>query len=142
MYRLIAFAVCTGLLLGPASCVERKLEIRSEPSGAQVILNGEDAGATPCTVPFMHYGQYGVVLSAPGHHRLRTTMEINAPVYQWIPLDLFFECFFPFTLTDRHQYTFHLKPVKDVRDLTSEETGSYLDRAAEMRRKLKERGGE
>jgi hypothetical protein len=33
---------------------------------------------------------------------------ITAPVYQWVPLDLFFEACWPWTLVDRHVLTYRL----------------------------------
>jgi PEGA domain len=49
------------LLLLPA-CSSRSLTIKSNPSGADVFLDGEYAGVTPVTVPFVYGGQRDVLV--------------------------------------------------------------------------------
>lgn len=105
----VAALLCGGGL-GLNGCVERKLILRSEPTGAKVVLNGDEAGMTPMETHFTTYGVYDVVLSAPSCARLRTTVEVKPPWYETIPLDFFFEHVWPFTLTDRHEFTLALAP--------------------------------
>jgi hypothetical protein len=50
------------LLLVPACGSTRSLTIQSNPSGAQVFLDGEFAGHTPVTIPFVYGGQREIVL--------------------------------------------------------------------------------
>jgi hypothetical protein len=92
-------------------CVERTLVIRSEPPGAHVVLNGDPVGMTPVETPFTTYGVYDVVLSAPTCARLQTRVEVAPPWFETLPLDLFFEHVWPFTLQDRHEVTLTLAPI-------------------------------
>jgi len=107
-------------------CVERVLTIHSEPSGAVVWLNGEEAGVTPLTTSFTWYGTYEVVVRKDGYRTLRTGQPLNPPFYQWPVVDLFTECLLPVTLTDRQEWNFTLQSVESV------EPNELMDRARQM----------
>ena len=63
----VLFAVFLGaFFLGSAGCVERMLQIRSDPSGASVYVNGKPAGTTPLEHSFDYYGTFEVALRAKG----------------------------------------------------------------------------
>ena len=53
-------------LLGLCGCVERELTINTNPSGAVVLLNDEEIGVSPVTVPFNWYGDYNVTIRKQG----------------------------------------------------------------------------
>ena len=108
-------------------CVERLIHVRSEPPGAIIWLNDEEVGATPLTVPFTWYGTYDVVLRKAGHEPLHTTQTARAPVYQWLGIDLLAEVFWPFTITDEHEWEFVLSP------LSAEDPNLLVQRAADFR---------
>lgn len=109
-----ALLCCGGMVLH--GCVERTLLIRSEPTGANVVLNGDAVGVTPVETPFTTYGTYDVVLSAPSCARLRTRVEVTPPWFETLPLDLFFEHVWPFTLRDRHEVTLTLAAANSADD--------------------------
>jgi hypothetical protein len=94
--------------------VERRLFIRSDPPGATVVVNGEPAGATPTRVDFMTYGTFELILAAPGHHRLRRTVEVEPPWWETLPLDLFVETLWPATVIDEHALAFALEPFGEA----------------------------
>ena len=73
--------VCTG-------CVERYITITSQPAGALVYLNDDEAGRTPLTVPFTFYGTYDVRLEADGYKPLWTKQRAKAPWWDTIGVDL------------------------------------------------------
>jgi hypothetical protein len=54
-------ALLSLLLLLPA-CSSRSLTIKSNPTGADVFLDGEYAGVTPVTVPFVYGGQRDILV--------------------------------------------------------------------------------
>lgn len=108
--------LCTGVCLLVAGCVERTLVIRSEPSGARVVVNGRPAGVTPVTFPFETYGTFEVVARLRGHHRLRAEVPAKAPWYEHIPMDYFVESLWPFTVHDVHEVTLSLKPLGSADD--------------------------
>ena len=100
---LVAFVA-----VGLCGCVDRLITVTSKPAGAIVRLNGQEAGATPLTVPFTWYGTYEVVLRKEGYETIRTARKAEAPFYQLPVADLFFECLWPFELTDHHRWEFDL----------------------------------
>ena len=114
-------------LLWLGGCVERLITVNSEPAGALVWLNGEEAGMTPMTVRFQEYGQYEVILRKAGYDTIRTTRAAEAPLYQWPGLDLISECLLPTTLVDEHHWEFELIPNVDT------QLQPLLERAAQLR---------
>lgn len=94
-----------GLLL--TGCVTRTLTIRSEPPGATILLNDKRVGVTPYRQEFQWYGWYRVALVKNGYERLDDRTLIQAPWYQWIPLDLAAELL-PFQLHDSRELEYEL----------------------------------
>jgi len=118
-----------------AGCVERRLFIRSDPAGAEVSVNGQPVGLTPVKVPFVAYGYYDIVASAPGHHRLSKIVEISPPWWEYVPFDFFVEMVWPFRVADEREITLDLVPLSPADD------AGLAAREGEMRRWL-EKGGE
>ncbi len=102
-----------------AGCVERWLEIRSEPSRALVFLDGREVGRTPLRIPMVHYGTHEVLLYAnpsaedegPPLAMASRIITLHAPWYQWFPLDLLTEHLWPGTLVDTHLVEITLPPL-------------------------------
>lgn len=113
-------------------CVERKLTIRSVPTGARVRLDAEDLGETPATVRFEHYGGRDVTLSTPGYYRLHETFRVKPPYYQRFGLDYFFEHLWPWTLEDHQTFTFHLVRIKELETPDRIDTAPIEERQQEM----------
>ena len=108
--RVLAAPLALLLLAG---CVERTVTIRTQPEGARVILNDQDVGLSPVKVPFTWYGDYDIIVRKKGYETLSTNRNIKAPWYQWPFLDLWTECFIPFTIhDDRELDTFVLAPAQ------------------------------
>jgi len=130
MMRLFSkcfFAACFCVTI--SGCVERVIQITSQPPGAIVWLNGEEVGATPVTSEFTWYGRYGVTVRKEGYQTIRAARNVKAPVYQWPILDFFSECFLPFTVKDKHHFHFELDRRDEV-DITQ-----LSDRARHLRDK-------
>jgi len=137
----ILFAVALAAVsLSSVGCVERKLTIGSDPSGALVTLNDVEIGRTPVTVPFTWYGDYDIVLrheknvSTPEnpvmrHYFLHTHQRINAAPSQWIGIDLLSELV-PWTVTDEKFLAFTIPPVSQPTD------AELLQRAAALKARL------
>lgn len=81
----LAAALAAAVLVG---CVERRIVITSDPSGALVELNGVDVGVTPLEVDFTYYGVYDVYVTRPGYEALRTSADASAPWYEWPGIDI------------------------------------------------------
>lgn len=121
-----AFLLLTG-------CVERKLVIRSEPEGALVYLDEEFRGVTPLEVPFTYYADPQIELRKPGFEAQRFLYDLRAPFYQWVPLDLFFEVFYPFTIVDERKIERTLRPAEPVLYADEATQEALLERAQETR---------
>ncbi len=99
-------------LLG-TGCVNRRMTIRSNPPGALVRINGKDAGYTPLSRDFTHYGTYEVSLVKDGFETESLYWDVNAPWYQVPPLDFVSDNLLPFRLTNRHELVRNLT-VKQI----------------------------
>ena len=126
-WQAVALCVAAASLLLLGGCVERTLIIRSDPPGANLIVNGDPRGVAPVEIPFETYGVFEVVASLPRHQRLHTAVPVKAPWYEQIPIDFFAENIWPFTVKDRHEVTLSLKPT-----LPADDTG--IDRREEQLR--------
>jgi len=93
-----------------AGCVERRLTINTEPADALVVLNDEEIGQSPVTVPFSWYGDYNVRISKEGFQTLRTHRRLKGPWYDKFPCDFFAQIVNPKRILDSYEWTFELTP--------------------------------
>ena len=91
-------------------CVQRHIEIHSDPPNAIVFVDGEKKGTTPMKVPFNFYGTREITLIKKGYHIATNFEKIEAPLYQQFPLDFFVEFLYPFPIVDSHKFEYTLKP--------------------------------
>ena len=116
------------LLIGVTGCIERTVTIETEPQGATVFLNDEEVGRSPVRVPFTWYGDYDIVIRKQGYETIQTNDQIRTPWYELPGIDLFTECFIPFTVHDnRVLETFVMSPSAAV------EKEALLESAEELR---------
>jgi len=94
-----------------AGCVERRLTINTQPQGALVVLNDEEIGVSPVTVPFNWYGDYNVRISKEGFQTLKTHRPLKGPWYDKFPFD-FFALLNPKRTVDSYEWTFDLAPLQ------------------------------
>tara|TARA_R110002020_G_scaffold25549_8_gene83065 strand:- start:1479 stop:1955 length:477 start_codon:yes stop_codon:yes gene_type:complete len=121
---LILIVFCLGLGSG---CVSRRLTIRTNPPGALVKLNGKRLGFSPVSTDFTYYGTYEIELVKDGYETETILQKISAPWYQKFPIDFFSDNFSPFQVTNRHEYTWPLRPKKII------PTDDLLNRANQLR---------
>lgn len=103
----VVVAVAAVLLSG---CVERRLTINTKPQGAMVVLNDEEIGQSPATVPFNWYGDYNVRISKEGYETLKTHRRLKSPWYDKFPWDFFAQVISPKKIRDSYEWTFELSP--------------------------------
>ncbi len=106
--------IFVGVLLGLCGCVERELTINTNPSGAVVLLNDEEIGVSPVTVPFNWYGDYNVTIRKQGCETLKTHRKLVSPWYDYFPFDFFAEILYPGRIIDSYEWSFDLKPQKEI----------------------------
>jgi hypothetical protein len=104
---LVVSLLVTVLLAG---CVERRLTITTKPADALVVLNDEEIGQSPVTVPFSWYGDYNVRISKEGFQTLKTHRRLKSPWYDKFPWDFFAQIVNPKRIVDSYEWTFELAP--------------------------------
>lgn len=111
--------VTCGSLAAGCGGVTRQLSVDSQPQGALVYLNNQEAGRTPFTTDIDWYGTYDVVVRKEGFQTLTTKRRVIAPWWLWPPFDLIAELA-PGRPTDRQTMAFTLEaqpttaPVDDI----------------------------
>ena len=112
-----------------AGCVQRTINITSNPEGALVYLNDEEVGRTPCKVPFTFYGVYDVRLQKAGYQTLSTEHKAVAPGHDRIGMDLINELV-PWTSHVILNWHFDLEELAPVDEALT------IDRARQLRAML------
>lgn len=123
---LLALLLGALLCSSMTGCVWRRMTVRSDPPGALVMVDGEEVGYTPCSVPFVYYGTREITLVKPGYETLTTMQKVQTPWYQYFPIE-FFSDMSPTKITDRHVFTYQLQPQAVV------PTNELYDRARSLR---------
>ncbi|MBI5366881.1 MAG: PEGA domain-containing protein [Planctomycetes bacterium] len=107
---LVALLACAGL----SGCVDRKIEVESDPPGADVWVDGKHLGKTPIAIPFTYYGGRDLRLEKEGYQSIRVLHSTTPPVFEYFPVDLVSECIIPFNLHDVKSLRFDLEPVREA----------------------------
>jgi hypothetical protein len=102
---MLILALIPALLGG---CVERRLTINTTPQGATVVLNDQEVGTSPVTVPFNWYGDYWVRVSKDGYETLDTHRDLKAPLHDYFPFDSFAQILYPGRIVDSYEWSFEL----------------------------------
>ncbi|MFN0059775.1 MAG: PEGA domain-containing protein [Planctomycetota bacterium] len=111
--RISVFGL-VGLLCSTSGCVERVLQVRTDPIGARVYVDGHPIGTGPATFRFDHYGTHELLVrlesvgDGPRYRSQVALVTVSPPWYQYFPFDLFVEQLLPFTITDTHEVTIAL----------------------------------
>ena len=116
-------------------CVERRIEITSEPSGALVWVNDQQVGRTPTQAAFLYHGVYDVRVQLDGFEPLVTEAAASPPLYEHAPLDLFAEMA-PARIQNVQKWHFVLEPSLESTLSREELEAGLLERAAVMRGEL------
>jgi len=106
----ILTVVIAGAAVLLSGCVERRLTINTKPQGAMVVLNDEEIGQSPATVPFNWYGDYNVRISKEGYETLKTHRRLKSPWYDKFPWDFVAQVISPKKIRDSYEWTFELAP--------------------------------
>jgi hypothetical protein len=120
---LLIAVVCSS----QCGCVFRRMTVRSDPPGALVMVDGEEVGYTPCSVPFTYYGTREITLVKPGYETLSTLQRVPSPWYQYFPIEFVADNLTPYKITDRQEFNYRLQPQQVV------PTNELYDRARSLR---------
>lgn len=105
--KIIVLLFMAAFYLCGCGSVQREISINTEPAGATVILNDEEIGESPVTVPFNWYGDYNIRITKEGYQSLVTHGNLKAPWYDYFPFDLV-RAVMPGRKVDRYEWAFQL----------------------------------
>ena len=107
---LALFALCAM----QSGCVRRRMTVRSNPPGAQVFIDNQEVGITPCSASFTYYGTRQITLIKDGYRTENLYHRVNAPWYQYPPLDFVTETAVPHEIRDERVVDVQLVPQEVV----------------------------
>jgi hypothetical protein len=93
-----------------AGCVQRRLTIRSNPEGAVAYVDDVEIGTTPVSTDFIYYGTRKIRLVKDGYETLTVMQPVQAPWYQWVPIDFVAENLWPSEIRDERLLDFRMTP--------------------------------
>ncbi len=98
------------LLLSATGCVRRRLTVRTTPPGAQVFIDDQEIGTTPCSSAFVYYGTRKITLMKDGYRTETIYQKIPPPWYEISPLDFLTETVYPLEVRDERIVDVQLVP--------------------------------
>jgi hypothetical protein len=125
---LLVTAVVVLACFWQTGCVRRRMTIRSNPPGAEVYVDDYPIGKTPVSAPFTFYGTRKLRLVRDGYETLNVKQRFPAPWYQYVPIDLIADNFWPWEVRDERVVDLQMEPQKIV------PTDQLLTRAENLRR--------
>ena len=87
MFRPSLLLLLLASLCLSSGCVRRRLTVRTSPPGAQVFVDDQEIGTSPCSSSFVYYGTRKITLMKDGYRTETLYQKINPPWYQIPPLD-------------------------------------------------------
>jgi len=121
---LVLSLVCLGLNTG---CVVRRYTVRTNPPGAQVIVNDEEIGPSPVSKSYTYFGDREITLIKDGFETQTLIQPMPAPWWDNLFTEFFAENVVPFTLRDEREFTYDLQPAQ------TPAANDLLDRAELLR---------
>ncbi|WP_202921517.1 PEGA domain-containing protein [Anatilimnocola aggregata] len=103
------------------------MTIRSFPAGAQVFVDDQEIGTTPCSTAFTYYATRKIMLVKDGYKTETLYHEFTVPWYQYVPLDFINENLNPREIRDERIVDVTLAPQENV------SPEKLLERANNMR---------
>ncbi len=113
--RLVA-VFCAALIgFSTTGCSVAALTVRTNPPGAQVFVDDQEIGTTPCSAPFVYYGTRKITLMKDGY-RTETLFQKNSPavVRDFRRFDFLVENVYPLEQRDERIVDVQLVPEELV----------------------------
>lgn len=125
--RLLIAALFAAQAICSTGCVRRRLTVRTNPPGAQVFVDDQEIGTTPCSSAFVYYGTRKITIMKDGYRTETIFQKIPPPWYEFPPLDLVSENAVPSEIRDERVVDVQLVPQEIMPQQ------KLLDRAAALR---------
>lgn len=113
-----------------SGCVQRRLQIRSQPEGALVSIDRQPVGLTPLSVPFTYNGTRELQLEKEGFKTVRVDQNVRAPWFDKFPISFFSNHFAGREIRDDRIFDFSLEPKEQL------DEGLLFDRANQLRNNI------
>lgn len=134
--RLGAAALWVGALGLLGGCLERRVSVTSDPSGAVVYANDVELGRTPCEASFTYFGAYDVRVEKDGYEPLRAMVKARTPIYEYPPIDLVATAI-PAHIETVVKWNFKLEPALERVQSGEQFEAGLMERAKELRGNIK-----
>ena len=109
--KWLTIALClAALCLAQTGCLRRRLTVRSSPPGAQVFIDDQEVGITPCSTAYTYYGTRKITLIKDGYRTETLYHKVSPPWYEYPPLDFFVETALPYEVRDERMVDVQLVP--------------------------------
>ncbi len=125
--------LCALTVLSATGCVRRRMTIRTNPPGAQVFVDDQEVGTTPCSTGYVYYGTRKVTVIKDGYKTETLYHKFNPPWYQIPPLDFITENLYPREIRDERIIDVTLAPQEIVPE------AALRSRAEGLRRDARDR---
>lgn len=120
----VALLLVSGL--AASGCVRRRMTVRTSPPGAQVFVDDQEIGTTPCSASYVYYGTRKVTVMKDGYRTETLFQRFNPPWYQIPPLDFVTENLLPGEIRDERIVDVQLVPEQIVPQETLVERAQAL----------------
>ena len=90
------------------------MTIRTNPPGAQVFVDDQEVGTTPCSTGYVYYGTRKVTVIKDGYKTETVYHKFSSPWYQFPPLDFITENLYPREIRDERIVDVTLAPQEVV----------------------------
>lgn len=104
------------LVLPLTGCVQRRLQIRSQPEGALVSIDRQPVGLTPVSVPYTYAGTREFQLEKDGFKTVRVAQNIRPAWFDRFPISFFSNHFAGREVRDDRLFDFQMEPKEAVNE--------------------------
>ena len=130
---LVLLLVALSVTVAPG-CVHRVLLVRTEPSGADVYINGQKVGRSPVEHEFHFYLPMDIEVRKynareGGYRAVHRVKDPKIPWHQHFPLDLLTEFLVPWPIRDVHEVDIPLE--RETRTFSTPADEEELERKIE-----------
>ena len=130
---LLVALLCALFALSSIGCVRRRMTIRTNPPGAQVFVDDQEVGTTPCSSGYVYYGTRKITVIKDGYKTETLYHKFSPPWYQIPPLDFVTENLTGQEIRDERIVDVTLAPQEVVPE------GALRSRAEGLRQEARDR---
>ncbi|MEZ6093794.1 MAG: PEGA domain-containing protein [Pirellulaceae bacterium] len=125
---LQSICVTAMVLLASIGCnsVQKRIVVRSNPPGANVMIDRQYVGQTPVSTPFVYHGTRQIQLEKDGYKTIQVEECIPPRWYERVPFSFVADNFWPREIRDERVLDFELDPKVHVSESRLQERADEL----------------